>query len=222
MPSWLLRECLRIYEERVFLTTNSHSALGGVARMSDPQMLMSIKQAVSIPVMAKCRIGHTVEARLIEASGLDFIDESEVLTTADSMQYIAKNDFKIPFVSGCRNLPEALHRIAEGAAMIRTKGEAGTGNVCEAVKHARNLQRDINNLVSSTNEEAELWAGINEVSTDLVSEVREISRLPVVTFAAGGIATPADGALLMNLGMDGIFVGSVLCMTLTHVILGDI
>lgn len=178
--------------------------------MSDPQVLMSIKDAVSIPVMAKCRIGHTVEARLIEACGIDFIDESEVLTTADPIQYISKDSFRIPFVSGCRNLSEALHRITEGAAMIRTKGEAGTGNVCEAVRHARHLQGDIDVLVSSTNEEAQMWARIHEVDNDLMKEVREKSRLPVVTFAAGGIATPADGALLMNLGMDGIFVGSVL------------
>lgn len=190
--------------------------------MSDPQMLMSIKDAVSIPVMAKCRIGHTVEARLIEACGIDFIDESEVLTTADPVQYISKDNFRIPFVSGCRNLSEALHRIQEGAAMIRTKGEAGTGNVCEAVKHARHLQLDFNFLASSTNEEAQMWARIHEVGTDLVEEVRKNSRLPVVTFAAGGIATPADGALLMNLGMDGIFVGSVLIGTFNVLTLGDL
>ncbi len=183
-------------------------AQGGVARMADPEKILEIMEAVSIPVMAKCRIGHFVEAQILEALGVDFIDESEVLTPADEEHHIDKHAFKVPFVCGCRNLGEALRRIAEGAAMIRTKGEAGTGNVVEAVRHARAVQREIRRLQSLPPEE--LMAAAKELRApyELVKWVAEHGRLPVVNFAAGGIATPADAALMMQLGMDGVFVGS--------------
>merc|ERR1719361_1204019 len=181
---------------------------GGVARMSDPQMIKEIIKAVSIPVMAKCRIGHFVEAQILEAIEADYIDESEVLTMADEMHHIDKHNFKIPFVCGCRNLGEALRRISEGAAMIRTKGEAGTGNVWQAVHHARTLMDAIRKLKSM--DDAEVYTFAKEIGApvDLVKETKRLGRLPVVNFAAGGVATPADAALMMQLGMDGVFVGS--------------
>jgi len=181
---------------------------GGVARMSDPALILEIMDAVSIPVMAKCRIGHFVEAQVLEALGVDYIDESEVLTPADESHHINKHPFKVPFVCGCRNLGEALRRIGEGAAMMRTKGEAGTGDVVEAVRHARSVLGDIRRL--QTMAEEELMAFAKEIGApyDLVRETRELGRLPVVNFAAGGIATPADAALMMQLGVDGVFVGS--------------
>jgi pyridoxal 5'-phosphate synthase pdxS subunit len=181
---------------------------GGVARTSDPELVLAIMDAVTIPVMAKCRIGHFVEAQILQALGVDFIDESEVLTPADEEHHIDKTEFKVPFVCGCRNLGEALRRIAEGAAMIRTKGEAGTGNIVEAVRHARAVWGEIRRLHSMASEE--LMAAAKELGApyQLVREVAELGRLPVVNFAAGGIATPADAALMMQLGMDGIFVGS--------------
>jgi pyridoxal 5'-phosphate synthase pdxS subunit len=181
---------------------------GGVARMSDPDMIAEIKQAVSIPVMAKARIGHFVEAQLIEALGIDYIDESEVLTPADEECHIDKRQFSIPFVCGARNLGEALRRIAEGAAMIRTKGEAGTGNVVEAVRHMRTMNREIRQLEHLPFEEVIPFAKVNGLPAELAVKVRELGRLPVVNFAAGGIATPADAALMMQLGCDGVFVGS--------------
>jgi pyridoxal 5'-phosphate synthase pdxS subunit len=181
---------------------------GGVARMSDPSMILEIMDSVSIPVMAKCRIGHFVEAQVLEALGVDYIDESEVLTPADEAHHILKHPFKVPFVCGCRNLGEALRRIGEGAAMMRTKGEAGTGDVVEAVRHARAVLGDIRRLQSTAEEE--LMALAKEIGApyELVRETRELGRLPVVNFAAGGIATPADAALMMQLGVDGVFVGS--------------
>jgi len=183
-------------------------AQGGVARMADPELILSIMDAVTIPVMAKCRIGHFVEAQILEALGVDFIDESEVLTPADEEHHIDKTKFKVPFVCGCRNLGEALRRIAEGAAMIRTKGEAGTGNVVEAVRHMRAVWSEIRRLQNMREEE--LMAAAKEMGApyELVKEVAELGRLPVVNFAAGGIATPADAALMMQLGADGVFVGS--------------
>ncbi|ABY93510.1 pyridoxal 5'-phosphate synthase lyase subunit PdxS [Thermoanaerobacter sp. X514] len=183
-------------------------ARGGVARMSDPKIIKEIKAAVSIPVMAKVRIGHFVEAQILEALGIDFIDESEVLTPADEMYHIDKWAFKIPFVCGARNLGEALRRIGEGASMIRTKGEAGTGNVVEAVRHMRIINAEIKRL--TTLREDELMAAAKELQApyDLVKYVAQHGRLPVVNFAAGGIATPADAALMMQLGADGVFVGS--------------
>lgn len=191
--------------ERVPADIRAH---GGVARMSDPELIMQIMDAVSIPVMAKVRIGHFVEAQILEAIGADYIDESEVLTPADEQHHINKHDFKIPFVCGCRNLGEALRRIGEGAAMIRTKGEAGTGDVVEAVRHARAVLGEIRRL--QTMREEELMSYAKEISApyDLVLETRELGRLPVVNFAAGGIATPADAAMMMQLGVDGVFVGS--------------
>ncbi|HPA15414.1 MAG TPA: pyridoxal 5'-phosphate synthase lyase subunit PdxS [Desulfobacterales bacterium] len=183
-------------------------AKGGVARMSDPGMIKEIIRSVSIPVMAKCRIGHFVEAQILQAIGVDYIDESEVLTPADEMYHVNKHDFKIPFVCGCRNLGEALRRIGEGAAMIRTKGEAGTGDVVEAVRHARTVLGDIRRLQVMPNEELMTYAKEIGAPYELVEETKESGRLPVVNFAAGGIATPADAALMMQLGMDGIFVGS--------------
>lgn len=183
-------------------------AKGGVARMSDPGMIKEIIRSVSIPVMAKCRIGHFVEAQILQAIGVDYIDESEVLTPADEMYHVNKHDFKIPFVCGCRNLGEALRRIGEGAAMIRTKGEAGTGDVVEAVRHARTVLGDIRRLQVMPNEELMTYAKEIGAPYELVKETKESGRLPVVNFAAGGIATPADAALMMQLGMDGIFVGS--------------
>lgn len=181
---------------------------GRVARMSDPKMIREIKEAVSIPVMAKARIGHFVEAQILQAIGIDYIDESEVLTPADDENHIYKQDFDIPFVCGARNLGEALRRIGEGASMIRTKGEAGTGNVVEAVRHFRTMQKDINRVTSATSSELMHIAKEMGAPFDLVCYVHEHGKLPVVNFAAGGIATPADAALMMQLGVDGVFVGS--------------
>ncbi|KAJ2773857.1 Pyridoxal 5'-phosphate synthase subunit snz1 [Coemansia linderi] len=181
---------------------------GGVARMSDPQMIKEIIEAVTIPVMAKVRIGHFVEAQVIEAIGVDYIDESEVLTMADDTYHIEKHDFKVPFVCGARNLGEALRRISEGAAMIRTKGEAGTGDVVQAVKHMRTMNTQIRHAQSLDKMELYNYAKELGVSVDLLREVARLGRLPVVNFAAGGVATPADAALMMQLGCDGVFVGS--------------
>ncbi len=181
---------------------------GGVARMSDPELIIQIMESVSIPVMAKARIGHFVEAQILEALEVDYIDESEVLTPADEAYHIYKHAFKTPFVCGCRNLGEALRRIGEGAAMIRTKGEAGTGDVVEAVRHARTVFGDVKRLVNMPEEELMTFAKNIGAPFDLVLETRELGRLPVVNFAAGGIATPADAALMMQLGVDGVFVGS--------------
>lgn len=183
-------------------------AQGGVARMSDPDMIRGIMEAVSIPVMAKARIGHFVEAQILESLGVDYVDESEVLTPADEEYHIYKHDFKIPFVCGCRNLGEALRRVGEGAAMIRTKGEAGTGDVVEAVRHARTVLGEIRRLQSMPEEELMTFAKNIGAPYALVLETRELGRLPVVNFAAGGIATPADAALMMQIGVDGVFVGS--------------
>jgi pyridoxal 5'-phosphate synthase pdxS subunit len=181
---------------------------GGVARMSDPDMILKIMDTVTIPVMAKCRIGHFVEAQVLEAIGIDYIDESEVLTPADDQNHVNKHDFKVPFVCGCRNLGEALRRIAEGAAMIRTKGEAGTGDVVEAVRHARSVLGEIRKLQTMADEELFTYAKEIGAPHDLVKETKQLGRLPVVNFAAGGIATPADAALMMQIGVDGVFVGS--------------
>jgi pyridoxal 5'-phosphate synthase pdxS subunit len=181
---------------------------GGVARMSDPELIYGIMDAVSIPVMAKVRIGHFVEAQILEAIGVDYIDESEVLTPADEAHHIDKHGFKVPFVCGCRNLGEALRRISEGAAMIRTKGEAGTGDVVEAVRHARSVMGSIRQLQTMADEELFTYAKEIGAPYDLVRQTKELGRLPVVNFAAGGIATPADAALMMQLGVDGVFVGS--------------
>jgi pyridoxal 5'-phosphate synthase pdxS subunit len=181
---------------------------GGVARMCDPAIVQAIKEAVTIPVMAKARIGHFVEARVLEALKIDYIDESEVLTPADEECHIDKTKFRIPFVCGARNLGEALRRIAEGAAMIRTKGEAGTGNVVEAVRHMRTMNREIRQLAQMPVEEVTSFAKANGLPYELALEVKGLGRLPFVNFAAGGIATPADAALMMQLGCDGVFVGS--------------
>lgn len=181
---------------------------GGVARMSDPDMILGIIDAVSIPVMAKARIGHFVEAQILESLGVDYIDESEVLTPADNDYHIWKHDFKVPFVCGCRNLGEAMRRIGEGAAMMRTKGEAGTGDVVEAVYHARTVLADIRRLQNMPIEEVMTFAKEIGAPFEILMETRELGRLPVVNFAAGGIATPADAALMMQLGVDGLFVGS--------------
>jgi pyridoxal 5'-phosphate synthase pdxS subunit len=191
--------------ERVPADIRNH---GGVARMSDPELILRIKEAVSIPVMAKCRIGHFVEAQILESIGVDYVDESEVLTPADESHHIDKRAFKIPFVCGCRNLGEALRRIGEGAAMIRTKGEAGTGDVVEAVRHARAVLGEIRRLTNLPEEE--LMSAAKEIGApfELVVETRKLGRLPVVNFAAGGIATPADAALMMQIGVEGVFVGS--------------
>jgi len=181
---------------------------GGVARMADPGVISAIMETVSIPVMAKCRIGHFVEAQVLEALGIDFIDESEVLTPADESHHVWKHDFKVPFVCGCRDLGEALRRIAEGAAMVRTKGEAGTGNIVEAVRHMRAVQGGIRRLQALP--EGELVAEAKSLGAplELVVEVHNSGKLPVVNFAAGGVATPADAALMMQLGAEGVFVGS--------------
>ena len=181
---------------------------GGVARMADPTVIIAIMEAVSIPVMAKCRIGHFVEAQVLEALGVDFIDESEVLTPADESHHIWKHNFKVPFVCGCRDLGEALRRIAEGAAMIRTKGEAGTGNIVEAVRHMRTVQGSIRKLHTLIENELSAEAKAIGAPLELVRQVHETGKLPVVNFAAGGVATPADAALMMQLGADGVFVGS--------------
>jgi pyridoxal 5'-phosphate synthase pdxS subunit len=183
-------------------------AQGGVARMSDPDMIQGIVEAVTIPVMAKARIGHFVEAQVLESLGIDYIDESEVLTPADDEFHINKHNFKVPFVCGCRNLGEALRRVAEGAAMLRTKGEAGTGNVVEAVRHARTVFGEIRRLQTMNEDELFTAAKNLQAPYELVKQVAEVGRLPVVNFAAGGIATPADAALMMQLGVDGVFVGS--------------
>ncbi len=181
---------------------------GGVARMSDPELILKIMDTVSIPVMAKCRIGHFVEAQILEAIGVDYIDESEVLTPADEAYHINKHNFKVPFVCGCRNLGEAMRRIGEGAAMMRTKGEAGTGDVIEAVRHARSVLGDIRRLENMPEEEVMTMAKNLGAPYELLMETRRLGRMPVVNFAAGGIATPADAALMMQLGVDGVFVGS--------------
>jgi len=181
---------------------------GGVARMSDPSRIKSIMEAVTIPVMAKCRIGHFVEAQVLESLGVDYLDESEVLTPADESNHIWKHDFKVPFVCGCRDLGEALRRIAEGAAMIRTKGEAGTGDIVEAVRHMRTVMGEIRKIQTMLPDELMAEAKSLGAPLELVMEVHDIGRLPVVNFAAGGIATPADAALMMQLGAEGVFVGS--------------
>ena len=181
---------------------------GGVARMSDPDMIKGIVEAVTIPVMAKVRIGHFVEAQILESMGVDYIDESEVLTPADEEHHINKHKFTVPFVCGCRNLGEALRRVAEGAAMMRTKGEAGTGNVVEAVRHARSVKGSIRQLQSMDEDELFTYAKNIQAPYDLVKQTAELGALPVVNFAAGGVATPADAALMMQLGVDGVFVGS--------------
>jgi len=183
-------------------------AAGGVARMADPTVILAIMEAVTIPVMAKCRIGHFVEAQVLESLGIDYIDESEVLTPADESHHVWKHDFKIPFVCGCRDLGEALRRIAEGAAMIRTKGEAGTGNIVEAVRHMRAVQDGIRKLRNIPEDELMAEAKALGAPLELVIEVHKSGKLPVVNFAAGGVATPSDAALMMQLGADGVFVGS--------------
>jgi len=183
-------------------------AMGGVARMSDPTVIQAIMKAVTIPVMAKCRIGHFVEAQVLEALGVDYVDESEVLTPADESHHVWKHDFKVPFVCGCRDLGEALRRISEGAAMIRTKGEAGTGNVVEAVRHMRSVMSGIRRVQSLREDELAAETKALGAPLELVIEIHKTGKLPVVNFAAGGIATPADAALMMQLGAEGVFVGS--------------
>ncbi|MGO9568884.1 MAG: pyridoxal 5'-phosphate synthase lyase subunit PdxS [Desulfomonilaceae bacterium] len=197
--------CAVMALERVPADIRAH---GGVARMSDPGLILEIMDAVTIPVMAKCRIGHFVEAQILEAIGVDYIDESEVLTPADEQHHIDKKSFKVPFVCGCRNLGEALRRIGEGAAMIRTKGEAGTGDVVEAVRHARAVIGEIRRISGIRVDELMAYAKEIGAPYELVKETAEMGRLPVVNFAAGGVATPADAALMMQLGVDGVFVGS--------------
>lgn len=181
---------------------------GGVARMADPTVIEAIMKAVTIPVMAKCRIGHFVEAQALQALGVDYIDESEVLTPADESFHVWKHDFKVPFVCGCRDLGEALRRLHEGAAMIRTKGEAGTGNIVEAVRHMRAVMEGIKQVVNTPDSGLKDLADKFRVPVELVKEVKKLGKLPVVNFAAGGIATPADAALMMQLGAEGVFVGS--------------
>ncbi|OAL50988.1 vitamin B6 biosynthesis protein, partial [Pyrenochaeta sp. DS3sAY3a] len=181
---------------------------GGVARMSDPKMIKEIMDTVTIPVMAKARIGHFVECQILEALGVDYIDESEVLTPADAVHHVAKHPFRVPFVCGCRGLGEALRRISEGAAMIRTKGEAGTGDVIEAVRHMRTVNAEIARAKHMSEEELRVYAKELQVDFALLQETAKLGRLPVVNFAAGGVATPADAALMMQLGCDGVFVGS--------------
>ncbi len=197
--------CAVMALERVPADIRAH---GGVARMSDPGLIVRIMEAVSIPVMAKCRIGHFVEAQILEAIGVDYVDESEVLTPADEEHHIDKWTFKVPFVCGCRNLGEALRRIGEGAAMIRTKGEAGTGDVVEAVRHARAVLGEIRRLAAMRTDELMAYSKDIGAPYELVCETAQKGRLPVVNFAAGGVATPADAAMMMQLGMDGVFVGS--------------
>ena len=186
---------------------------GGIARMSDPEMIKEIQKSVSIPVMAKCRIGHFAEAQVLEALEVDFIDESEVLTPADEYNHIWKHDFKVPFVCGCRNLGEALRRIAEGAALIRTKGEAGSGNIVEAVRHMRTVMNDINKLTTLGHDQLVSESKNMGAPLDLVIQVSETGKLPVPNFAAGGIATPSDAALMMQLGAETVFVGSGIFMS---------
>jgi len=183
-------------------------AAGGVARMADPTVIEAIMKTVTIPVMAKCRIGHFVEAQALESMGVDYIDESEVLTPADEKYHVWKHDFKVPFVCGCRELGEALRRLHEGAAMMRTKGEAGTGNIVEAVRHMRGVMEGIQRVVNASEVELKELATEYRVPVELVKEVKKLGKLPVVNFAAGGIATPADAALMMQLGAEGVFVGS--------------
>lgn len=197
--------CAVMALERVPADIRAH---GGVARMSDPALILEIMDAVTIPVMAKCRIGHFVEAQILQALGVDYIDESEVLTPADEQHHIDKTAFTVPFVCGCRDLGEALRRLGEGAAMIRTKGEAGTGDVVEAVRHARSVLGEIRKLQNLPDEELMAFAKEIGAPFELVVETRKLGRMPVVNFAAGGIATPADAALMMQLGVDGVFVGS--------------
>ncbi len=197
--------CAVMALERVPADIRAH---GGVARMSDPGLIVKIMEAVTIPVMAKCRIGHFVEAQILEAIGVDYIDESEVLTPADEAHHIDKRGFKIPFVCGCRNLGEALRRIGEGAAMIRTKGEAGTGDVVEAVRHARAVLGEIQRLTTMRGDELMAYSKEIGAPFELVEETAKKGRMPVVNFATGGLATPADAAMMMQLGMDGVFVGS--------------
>ncbi|MFA5308035.1 MAG: pyridoxal 5'-phosphate synthase lyase subunit PdxS [Dehalococcoidales bacterium] len=197
--------CAVMALERVPADIRAH---GGVARMSDPAVIEAIMKAVTIPVMAKCRIGHFVEAQVLQSMGVDYIDESEVLTPADESHHVWKHDFKVPFVCGCRDLGEALRRIGEGAAMIRTKGEAGTGNIVEAVRHMRTVMDEIRKLVNMPQEELMKEAKELGAPLDLVEEVHKTGKLPVVNFAAGGVATPADAALMMQLGAEGVFVGS--------------
>ena len=197
--------CAVMALERVPADIRAH---GGVARMSDPALILQIMETVTIPVMAKCRIGHFVEAQVLEALGVDYVDESEVLTPADEAHHINKHEFKVPFVCGCRNLGEALRRIGEGAAMIRTKGEAGTGDVVEAVRHARSVLGEIRRLQTMVDEELMAYSKEIGAPYELVVETKQLGRLPVVNFAAGGIATPADAAMMMQLGVDGVFVGS--------------
>ncbi|WP_200416198.1 pyridoxal 5'-phosphate synthase lyase subunit PdxS [Virgibacillus salexigens] len=183
-------------------------AAGGVARMADPTITEEVLNAVSIPVMAKARIGHITEARVLEAMGVDYIDESEVLTPADDIYHINKSDYTVPFVCGCRNLGEAARRIGEGASMLRTKGEPGTGNIVEAVRHMRQVQSEIRKLTAMSRDEVMTYAKEIGAPFELLIEIREEGRLPVVNFAAGGVATPSDAALMMELGADGVFVGS--------------
>ena len=194
---------------------------GGVARMSDPTMIKGIIDAVTIPVMAKARIGHFVEAQTLEALGVDYVDESEVLTPADENNHINKHDFKVPFVCGCRNLGEALRRIGEGAAMIRTKGEAGTGNVVEAVRHARSVLGEIKRIQHMDSTELMATARDLQAPYELVAEIHETGKLPVVNFAAGGIATPSDAALMMQIGVEGVFVGSGIFKSNTHQLMAN-
>lgn len=197
--------CAVMALERVPADIRAH---GGVARMSDPELITQIMKSVTIPVMAKCRIGHFVEAQILEALGVDYIDESEVLTPADEQNHIDKSKFNVPFVCGCRNLGEALRRISEGAAMIRTKGEAGTGDVVEAVRHARSVIGEIRRISAMREDQLAAYAKEIGASLDLVRETAQRGTMPVVNFAAGGVATPADAALMMQLGVDGVFVGS--------------
>ncbi|MDM1544280.1 pyridoxal 5'-phosphate synthase lyase subunit PdxS [Ignatzschineria indica] len=181
---------------------------GGVARTTDPALIESIQKAVSIPVMAKVRIGHIAEARILEAMNIDYIDESEVLTPADDVYHLLKSDYRVPFVCGCRNLGEALRRLGEGAKMLRTKGEPGTGNIVEAVRHMREVNAEIRQLVNMADDELMVFARDHQAPYELVKEVKRLGRLPVVNYAAGGVATPADAVLMMLLGADGVFVGS--------------